>query len=449
MASSITKIQTITVGSGGAISIDFTNIPQTYTDLKIVYSARDSAAYGTLRVAYNNDGTVGNYAYRQFYREATTVVGDSQNELFFGNVAKNTYTASTFGTGDVYIANYASSSLSKPTLGDAASQTNGTTAIVGNFLGNYAPTTAITRVTLSLFSGSNFTEFSSATLYGITAYVEAGTGSKATGGTVTTASGYTYHTFFSSGMFTPTASITGAEVLVVAGGGGTSGSVDGGGGAGGLVYASSQSFTSGTGYSAIVGAGGAGGVPGVQKGNNGTNSVFAAGTVAIGGGSGNGSLGSNSGGSGGGQGAPGSSSVGSGTSGQGNNGGATGGAYGGGGGGAGAAGGTGGTGSRGGDGGVGLSTYSAWGAATGTGENVGGTYYYAGGGGGGAWNGVAANGIGGQGGLGGGGQGGGSNTTLPIPYGTNGMAFTGGGAGGDNGYVFSGGSGIIIIRYTT
>jgi hypothetical protein len=29
------------------------------------------------------------------------------------------------------------------------------------------------------------------------------------------------------------------------------------------------------------------------------------------------------------------------------------------------------------------------------------------------------------------------------------MPNTGGGAGGDNGYVYSGGSGIVIIRYTT
>jgi len=444
MTSSITKIQTITVGSGGAISIDFTNIPQTYTDLKIVYSARDTAAYGTLRVAYNNDGTVGNYAYRQFYREATTVVGDSQNELFFGNVAKNSYTASTFGTGDVYIANYASSTLSKPTLGDAASQTNGTTAIVGNFLGNYAPTTAITRVTLSLFSGSNFTEFSSATLYGISEYVESGTGSKATGGTVTTSGGYTYHTFYSSGTFAPTASITGAEYFLVAGGG--SGG-QGGGGAGGFRYFSAQSFTSGTKYPAIIGAGGVR-VQGGNNGNNGTNSVFN-GTSSTGGGAGNPANGS-AGGSGGGAG--GSSSLsytgGAGNAGSyspvegyagGNNQGASSSPYASaGGGGAGGAGGAP-SASNNGWGGVGVN-YSTWATATGTGDVRG---YYAGGGGGSD----ASGGIGGAGGWGGGGNGGNYQTS------TSGFPNTGGGGGatvsGSMGLRNNGGSGILIIRYTT
>jgi len=36
MANTLKKIQTVTVGSGGAASIEFTSIPQTYTDLKLV-----------------------------------------------------------------------------------------------------------------------------------------------------------------------------------------------------------------------------------------------------------------------------------------------------------------------------------------------------------------------------------------------------------------------------
>ena len=47
MANTFKKIQTVTVGSGGAASIDFTSIPQTYTDLKIVLSARTNRANAT------------------------------------------------------------------------------------------------------------------------------------------------------------------------------------------------------------------------------------------------------------------------------------------------------------------------------------------------------------------------------------------------------------------
>ena len=52
------KLQTVTVGSGGASSIDFTNIPQTYTDLKIVLSARTNRASQTfdfVSVVFNSN----------------------------------------------------------------------------------------------------------------------------------------------------------------------------------------------------------------------------------------------------------------------------------------------------------------------------------------------------------------------------------------------------------
>jgi len=448
MASSMTKISSVTVGSGGSSSISFTSILQTFTDLHLVISTRASAASDSIGLRFNSD-TGSNYTYRYLLGNGTTASSGNgtTTSTLGGRQPESTFTANTFGSVSFYIPNYTGATY-KSVSTDAVSENNATTAMAQLTASIWSNTAAITSITIIPGSG-NFVEYSTATLYGVLKYAQTGTGSKAVGGTVTTSGGYTYHTFFSSGMFTPSAAITGAEVLVVAGGGGTSGSVDGGAGAGGLVYASSQSYSSGVGYSAIVGAGGAGGVPGSQRGSNGTNSSFASGTVAIGGGSGNGSLSSGSGGSGGGQGAPGPGTLGTGTSGQGNSGGATGAAYGGGGGGASAAGGTGGANSRGGDGGNGSSTYSAWGSATSTGQNSGGTYYYAGGGGGAAWNGVSANGIGGQGGLGGGGQGAGSNTTLPIPFARNGMPNTGGGAGGDNGYVYSGGSGIVIVRYTT
>ena len=40
MATTFTKIASVTVGSGGASSIDFTSIPSTYTDLCVKLSTR-------------------------------------------------------------------------------------------------------------------------------------------------------------------------------------------------------------------------------------------------------------------------------------------------------------------------------------------------------------------------------------------------------------------------
>jgi type II secretory pathway pseudopilin PulG len=140
------------------------------------------------------------------------------------------------------------------------------------------------------------------------------TGCSATGGTISTTTGYKIHTFTTSGTFTPTGNCN-VEVLVVAGGGaaGTNSGVfkGGGGGAGGYL-ATTTSITAGT-HEVTVGSGGVA--------TSGGNSVFY-GLTAIGGGKGGNAqngAGSN-GGSGGGGGAPGSD-PGSGTGGQGYSGG--------------------------------------------------------------------------------------------------------------------------------
>jgi hypothetical protein len=88
---------------------------------------------------------------------------------------------------------------------------------------------------------------------------------------------------------------------------------------------------------------------------------------------------------------------------------------------------------QGGNGGIGLATYSAWGSATSTGQNVSGIYYYAGGGGG--YSDYLS--VGGNGGYGGGGH-----------TGVDALANTGGGAGSGNGSTGkNGGSGVVIVRY--
>jgi hypothetical protein len=264
-----------------------------------------------------------------------------------------------------------------------------------------------------------------------------GGGFSATGGNSTNdIGGYRIHTFTSSGTFSVTGSDN-VEVLVVGGGGGGGGSTGAGGGAGGFIYNGSYAVSPGS-YTVTVGAGGAGGVNNV--GANGGNSVFDT-LPAIGGGAGGANAGTDegqNGGSGGGGSYVGDFGIaGTGTAGQGNDGGVatqwttphrTGG-----GGGAGTAGSDGSTTVLG-DGGAGLSS-----------DISGSTTWYAGGGGGGTYQ-----GAGGSGGLGGGGQGAGGGGSYVGPG--NGVDGKGGGGGGqgDNlgSQAGSGGSGIVIVRYS-
>ena len=275
----------------------------------------------------------------------------------------------------------------------------------------------------------------------------------ATGGTVTTYSGYKVHTFTSSGTFSVT-SAGSVEYLVVAGGGGGGTQSGGGGGAGGYrssvtgensgggASAESALTLSAADYTVTIGAGGTGSGSGSPTTNstNGGNSVFAT-TTSTGGGGGaryNGNTGY-SGGSGGG-GSVNNGGYGAGTSGQGYRGG-NGGTdtgnindSGGGGGGAGEVGehyGVQAGGAHGGDGVSSSITNSA---------------VYRAGGGGGTGHSVS----GGTTGLGGNGGGGNAGNISGNNAGIAGTANTGGGGGSGTEYNVgggNGGSGVVIIRY--
>jgi len=439
-ANTMTKISTVTVGSGGAATIDFTSIPATYTDIVIKYSGRSTAAgnYQNVNIKINTD-TGSNYTSKLLYGDGSAAGSDTTTTTFlkFMYIPFSSATASVFGSGELYFAKYAGS-IYKSMIADTVTENNLTgsgSSIIGLTAGLWSDNSAINAITLTPNSGS-WAEYSTATLYGIKATTA--TTALATGGTITYNGGYVYHTFLSSGTFTPSQSLV-ADCLLVAGGGGGGRYSGGGGGAGGLYYSGSNLLTA-TGYTVTVGGGGIASQDagsGLQAGGNGSNSTFTGLTAAVGGGGGGGDYGGavagKNGGSGGGGQGTGGTNYGVGTGSQGNfgslglpSGGAD---YGGGGGGAGA-----GTTTK--NGGVGSSAYSSWGYATTTGQLVSGTYYYAGGGGGGGY------GSPGSGGSGGGATGGNNSA---------GTVNTGGGAGGgsvNSGYNGGiGGSGIVIIRY--
>jgi hypothetical protein len=271
------------------------------------------------------------------------------------------------------------------------------------------------------------------------------------GGTRTNSGGYYYHAFTSSGTFSTSLNLT-ADILIVAGGGGGGYQVGGGGGAGGLVYASSQTLSSGN-FTVTVGAGGAGSAGSALHGTQGGNSLFQGQTTAIGGGYGNSYTLSSagSGGSGGG-GTSVNQGAGSGTAGQGNSGGSASSANGGGGGGGFSASGGNASGDAGGVGGDGTNTYSTFATATSTGDNG----YYAGGGGG-CCNGTVIPNFS-AGGNGGGARGLGDlgQSVTGTTNGDDADINTGGGGGGVRDFYSgtnyytragNGGSGIVIVRY--
>jgi hypothetical protein len=426
-------IQTVELTSGQG-SIVFSGIPQDFSDLYVSVSARCTGTGNTLNITFNENTT--GYTNQTLQGNGSAPSSFANFTRYAALIGMSSETTNTFGSSNIYIPNYTSSS-SKSYSSDGASENNGTQAYHAIIAGLWSNASPITSVTFTPLDGT-FIAGSSISLYGVKLGSDGVTAASpvATGGVVTTSGGYTIHTFNTSGTFVAHRNLN-AEYLIVAGGGGGGQSAAylgdcGGGGAGGLL--TGPLLIPPSSYNVLVGAGG-------SIRNPGSNSSVL-GLTAVGGGfggteqdtgiSGNGG----NGGSGGGTGNRwiyGVPTAGTGIAGQGNSGGVSSADSdngGGGGGGAGAAGGAP-TGSTvAGLGGIGIQS-----VISGT------SSYYAGGGGGGGKASVSA-----SGGLGGGGNGA-RNTAIA----TAGSANTGGGGGGAGtpAGAAAGGSGVVIIRYLT
>lgn len=158
-------IQTITVGSGGAASIEFTSIPQNATDLLLVLSERHSVD-GNTRLTFN--GSSAGYTMKRLSGTGSSANSNEYNSgsFIYMEGQDNSYTASIFGNACIYILNY-TASTNKSISWDSVTENNSTTADQQIIAGLWANSAAITQITLGLPSGV-FTQYSTASLYKIT-----------------------------------------------------------------------------------------------------------------------------------------------------------------------------------------------------------------------------------------------------------------------------------------
>jgi hypothetical protein len=173
MAYTYSKIATYTVGSGGVASIDFLNIPQTYTDLILKVSARTNQSdWNDNSIIRFNANTGNNYSNRRLNGSGTTVESSSntsQDGFYYLNFNGATSTSNTFSNNEIYIPNYTSSnqkSFSAERVVENNSATNNILAIIA---GVWTGTAAITSISIAPFYGTNFVQHSTAHLYGIKA----------------------------------------------------------------------------------------------------------------------------------------------------------------------------------------------------------------------------------------------------------------------------------------
>ena len=176
MANTYTLIASSTVGSGGAANIEFTFIPSTYTDLKLVYSTRGSqAGYHTQGIRLTVNETTSGYTTRTVGSDGLDPVSTtnpygvtSASISTFGGGADST--ANIFGNNEIYIPNYAGSN-NKSISTDSVTENNAaalyrTQMYLGAVL--LSNTAAISSIRIAPETGEgNFVQYSTAYLYGI------------------------------------------------------------------------------------------------------------------------------------------------------------------------------------------------------------------------------------------------------------------------------------------
>lgn len=169
MAYTYSKLASTTVGAGGTSAITFSNIPQNYTDLKIVVSARESSATSAGDVVgymrFNGNTGTTNYSSRFVYGDGSAAASLTNSGGAF-QICTSANTANTFASTDIYIPNYAGSTA-KSWSSDTVTENNATAAFAALYASLWTGTTAINNITLSPRGSLSFAQYSTATLYGV------------------------------------------------------------------------------------------------------------------------------------------------------------------------------------------------------------------------------------------------------------------------------------------
>jgi hypothetical protein len=171
MATTYEAIATVTVGSGGAANIEFTNIPQTFNNLLVKASLRDTRTDSPVTdTVLTFNGSSSGYSVRVIYGDGSSAGSFSTSgAVYIAGFYENTNqtTSNTFSSCEIFIPNYTSSNNKSVSI-DGTSENNATTAYASLVAGLWSNTAAITSLKLApMFGTMSFVQYSSATVYGI------------------------------------------------------------------------------------------------------------------------------------------------------------------------------------------------------------------------------------------------------------------------------------------
>lgn len=161
-----TLISSSTVGAGGTSTITFSNIPQTYTDLVVLISARsDRSQVGdNLSISYNSSSS--SQSDRRLYADGSGIYSYSDSALYSGFATGSSATAATFGSTMIYITDYTGSNY-KSSFSDGVAENASTPGAINAGAEMWSNTAAITSIAISSRYSATFQQYSTAYLYGV------------------------------------------------------------------------------------------------------------------------------------------------------------------------------------------------------------------------------------------------------------------------------------------
>ena len=166
------SIATVSVGSGGSSSVTFSSIPSTYQHLQLRLIGRSAYAGASEAIRMQLNGQTGTsyYTNHLLYGDGASALTDNDvNSVAGFNIHRlpaATSTASVFGGIVLDILDYTNTNKNKTLRALGGWDANGSGRINFNS-GLFTSTTAISSITLTLSTGSNYAEYSSFALYGI------------------------------------------------------------------------------------------------------------------------------------------------------------------------------------------------------------------------------------------------------------------------------------------
>jgi len=138
-----------TLASASA-TVTFSAISQSYTDLKLIISARASNAGGYANTTINFNGSGGTYANKLFYGVGTgnsaTVGTVFPTAAFIGDIPASGVYANTFSNQEIYVTNYKDTNTYKGYYTSSAHEDNQAAAFLEADSGVWLSTAAIRTI---------------------------------------------------------------------------------------------------------------------------------------------------------------------------------------------------------------------------------------------------------------------------------------------------------------